>query len=42
VPWPCSQLTGISNADTILACMSSKGYSGVRLDNPLWTTEGER
>jgi hypothetical protein len=29
------QVTGISNADTILACMSGKGYSAVRLDNPM-------
>jgi uncharacterized lipoprotein YehR (DUF1307 family) len=29
------QVTGIPAADAILACMTSKGYSGVRMDNPM-------
>jgi hypothetical protein len=29
------QVTGTPNADTILACMANKGYSGVRVDNAM-------
>jgi hypothetical protein len=29
------QITGRPAADTILACMTRKGYSGARLDNPM-------
>ena len=29
------QVMGLSNADGILACMSGKGYPGVRVDNTL-------
>jgi hypothetical protein len=28
------QIIGTSSAETIIVCMRSKGYSGVRLDNP--------
>jgi hypothetical protein len=29
------QIIGAPSAETILVCMRSKGYSGVRLDNPI-------
>ena len=29
------QVTGVSNANAILACMTGKGYSGVRVDNTI-------